>query len=459
MDCSGKTVVLNTLPSNLQKQLVDCKQEHLLHFWAELSPEEQENLTNQLESIDFSLCSRLFEKDYCVEEKTIQPCDVILLNDTFREAGSSSIANGEIGVLTVAGGQGTRLGWSGPKGTFPATPITGKSLFQLIAEQILFASEKYKTTIPWYIMTSKENDDATRSFLLDNNCFGMQRTDIFLFTQNEIPAVNDDGNMMLSTKSSITMNPDGHGGVVSALHSSGGLDEMVTRGIKYLSYVQVDNPLANVIDPDFIGLHTSDSSSSEVSSKCVLKSNPDERVGVFCNVNGRVQVVEYSDLPSQKAHECTTEGMLVYASGSIAMHLFTVSFLQKVADDLPWHKAHKKVAFIDLQSGKRIEPEEPNACKFEKFVFDVIPFATHSLVVETSRKEEFAPIKNASGKDSAETSHALQLERAKRWLHRCGVKVSNGALVEISPLSGASAEDLMDNQLPSSIGDKEVMVI
>lgn len=421
--------------------------------------DEQDNLTKQIESIDFSLCNSLLENTSCNEEKTIEPCDVILLNDTFRKVGKSSIANGEIGVLTVAGGQGTRLGWSGPKGTFPATPVTGKSLFQLIAEQILFASEKYKTTIPWYIMTSKENDEATRAFLLDNNCFGMQRTAIFLFTQNEIPAVDNDGNMMLSSKSSIAMNPDGHGGVVSALRSSGGLDEMATRGIKYLSYVQVDNPLAKVIDPDFIGWHCSDSSSCEVSSKCVLKTEPDERVGVFCNVNGRIEVVEYSDLPSEKAHERTTDGALVYAGASIAMHLFTVSFLQQVADDLPWHKAHKKVPFIDLQSGNQIEPEEPNACKFEKFVFDVIPLAKHSLVVETSRDEEFAPIKNASGKDSEETSHTLQVERAKRWLQRSGVEVARGALVEISPLSGASQEDLMKSRLPSSIGDEEVVVI
>ncbi len=450
---------MNTLPSNLQKQLADCKQEHLAHFWSKLSADEQDHLTKQLESIDFALYKNLLEENPSNDEKLFEPCEVILLNDAFREAGMSSIANGEIGVLTVAGGQGTRLGWSGPKGTFPATPITGKSLFQLIAEQILFASEKYKTTIPWYIMTSKENDAATRSFLLDNNCFGMQRTDIFLFTQNEIPAVNDDGSMMLSSKSSIAMNPDGHGGVVSALRSSGGLDEMVTRGIKYLSYVQVDNPLANVIDPDFIGLHCSDRSSSEVSSKCVLKTDPEERVGVFCKVNGRIEVVEYSDLPSGKAHERTAEGALVYAGGSIAMHLFTVTFLQQIADDLPWHKARKKVPFIDLQSGERIKPEEPNACKFEKFVFDVIPLAKRSLVVETSRVEEFAPIKNASGKDSAETSHALQVERAKLWLLRSGVEVAKGALVEISPLSGASPDDLMKNQLPSSIGDEEVVVI
>ena len=448
-----------SLPSKLQEQLAESKQEHILTFWEELNVEERRDFITQLESIDFELFAALQNQSSDEQAKSIEPCELIQLDDTFRKQGVASIQNGELGVLTVAGGQGTRLGWSGPKGTFPATPVSGKSLFQVIAEQIVFASNKHNTTIPWYIMTSVENDAATRSFLLDNNCFGLDRTDIFIFKQNEIPAVDANGNMLLATKNKIAMNPDGHGGVITALQQSGGLDEMVTRGVKYLSYVQIDNPLASVIDPNFIGLHISDQSSVEASSKCVLKTDPNERVGVFCNVDGNVSIVEYSDLPTDKADEVDDEGHLTYAGGSIALHLFSVDFLQRTADNLQWHRAHKKIPFIDLKTGELLIPDAPNAYKFEKFAFDVLPLAKKSLVVETVREEEFAPIKNTSGQDSPETSHALQLDRAERWLLSRGVDVSEGATVEVSPLSASCAEDLDLHSLPSSIAADETVVI
>jgi UDP-N-acetylglucosamine/UDP-N-acetylgalactosamine diphosphorylase len=450
---------LNDLQSTLHEQLTASKQEHLISFWNELSEIEKINLSNQIESIDFDLFAVLQSRQADELNKHIEPCEILALDDTFKSQGIASIERGEIGILTVAGGQGTRLDWNGPKGTFPATPITGKSLFQLIAEQILWAIDRYKTNIPWYIMTSIENDSATRSFLLDNNCFGLKRTDIFIFTQGEVPAVDSEGNMILESKSKIAMNPDGHGGVISALQQSGGLDEMSTRGIKYLTYVQIDNPLARAIDPNFIGLHLSEKSSCEASSKCVLKTNPDERVGVFCKVNGNLEIVEYSDLPTDKANELDSDEKLVYAGGSIAMHIFTVSFLQRVVGDLPWHRANKKVRCIDLQTGECCENEAPNAFKFEKFVFDVLPFASSSIVAKTKREEEFAPIKNATGLDSPKTSHQMQQVRAISWLRSRGVEVSDTAMVEVSPLSGSCAEDIDISKLPKSIGPDETVVI
>lgn len=448
-----------SIPSKLEAQLATTKQKHLLTFWGELNDEERTELIDQLESIDFDLFTTLQQQADEEKEKAIEPCELVRLTHEYRKTGIASIQNGEIGVLTVAGGQGTRLGWSGPKGTFPATPVTGKSLFQVIAEQIVFASKKYNTTIPWYIMTSIENDAVTRSFLLDNNCFGLDRTDIFLFTQNEIPAVDAGGNMLLAEKNKIAVNPDGHGGVITALQQSGGLDEMATRGVKYLSYVQIDNPLARVIDPNFIGLHLCDQSSGEASSKCVLKTNPNERVGVFCKVGGDVSVVEYSDLPKEKAVEVDNKGELIYAGGSIALHLFSVEFLQSAVDKMQWHKAHKKVPYVELSTGHKVDPESPNAFKYEKFAFDVLPFAEKSLVVETQREEEFAPIKNASGQDSPETSHVLQQKRAEGWLSSRGVDVSEQAVIEISPLSASCAEDLDAMSLPASIDENETLVL
>jgi UDP-N-acetylglucosamine/UDP-N-acetylgalactosamine diphosphorylase len=255
------------------------------------------------------------------------------------------------------------------------------------------------------------------------------------------------------------MNPDGHGGVIAALQRSGGLEEMATRGIQHLSYVQIDNPLANVIDPSFIGLHLCEQSSCEASSKCVLKTDPDERVGVFCTVDGNVKVVEYSDMPSEKATERDENGALLYGGGSIALHLFSVEFLQRVAQEMHWHKANKKVLYVDVQSGDKIEPDSPNAFKFEKFVFDVLPLAKNSLVVETCRENEFAPIKNAYGQDSSETSHQLQQNRARRWLEVQGVEVSPQSTVEISPLTASCAEDLQKESLPKTIGEDEIVVL
>ncbi|MBC8201937.1 MAG: UDPGP type 1 family protein [Planctomycetes bacterium] len=450
---------MNSIPSKLQKKLADYNQAHLLTFWNELNDAEQQELDTQLKTIDFDQFVTLKAKSSEVTTKKVEPCATIPLDESNFDLGVRAIKNGEIGVLTVAGGQGTRLGWSGPKGTYPATPITGKSLFQVIAEQIVFASQKYNTTIPWYIMTSNQNDAITRAFLLDNNCFGLERTDIFLFTQGEVPAVDCDGNMLLATKSEVAMNPDGHGGVVAALQRSGGLEEMATRGIQHLSYVQIDNPLAQVIDPSFIGLHLSDRSSREASSKCVLKTDPDEKVGVFCTVNGNVEVVEYSDLPSEKATERGDNGALLYGGGSIALHLFSVEFLQQAAQRMQWHKANKKVSYVDVQTGEKIEPDSPNAFKYEKFVFDVLPFAKGTLVIETSREDEFAPIKNASGQDSSETSHLLQQNRAKRWLEAQGVEVSPQSTVEISPLTASCAMDLQEVNLPRAIGEDEIVAL
>jgi len=458
---------LSSVPTSIQELLAEHGQEHLLHFWDELDQRSRAKLIKQIELIDFDLLNNLIqvmhESGQELEKKEISPSPFISVEEVevnyekLKHAGESLVKQGKLAVLTVAGGQGTRLGWSGPKGTFPATPVTGKSLFQVIAEQILFASQKYNVIIPWYIMTSKENDAVTRSFLLDNNCFGLDRTDIFIFSQGVVPAVNKDGKMLLENRHQIFMNPDGHGGVISALRQSGAIEEMCARGIEQLAYVQVDNPLIHVVDPVFLGLHCSDKSSGEVSSKCVLKSSPEERVGVFCIQDDATTIVEYSDMNSEQTHEQQEDGKLTYGCASIAAHLFSTTFIEQSANDLPWHVAHKAISFIDIPSGESVSPTEPNAYKFERFVFDLLPLASNSIVAETERVEEFAPIKNASGDDSAITSMKLQEERAVRWLRECGVEVSEEARVEISPITAASVEDLASISLPAQIGPDEII--
>ncbi len=452
---------MNTVPDELQDRLVEHGQEHVLKFWDDLNPTEQIAFAKQIDEIDFELLQQIQQEKVASRSENILPSQTVQLHQEQSEVGVQRIKNGELAVLTVAGGQGTRLGWSGPKGTFPATPVTGKSLFQLVAEQIVFASRKYGTTIPWYIMTSEENDAMTRSFLIDNNCFGLDRTNIFVFVQGEVPAVDGKGKILLASKGELGMNPDGHGGVIAALKNSGGLDEMESRGIKYISYVQIDNPLANVVDPAFLGVHLSDASSKEVTSKCVKKTESSERVGVFCLVDGSTTIVEYSDLPEKKTIAVDEEGRLIFDAGSIALHIMSVDFLQRIADDLPWHVAKKKMSCVNVQTGEIEHPTKPNACKYERFVFDILPLATNSLVVETTREEEFAPIKNknAEGIDTPQTSQQLQRDRARRWLDKNGIEVGKNATVEISPLTAASASDLDTSKLPNSIGDDEIVVL
>ena len=429
-------------------------------FWNELSEEEQCTFLQQLDSIDVGLIATLQSQAVDQMAVEISPAKALPLDATEKFAGEEIITSGALGVLTVAGGQGTRLGWSGPKGTFPAGPVSGKSLFQLVAEQIVFAIKKYNTTIPWYIMTSNENEDATKSFLLDNNCFGLERTDIFIFSQGAMPAVDEQGKILLATKGRVATNPDGHGGVITALQKSGGLEEMKARGIVYLSYTQIDNPLVHVIDPVFLGMHIGEQSSAEASSKCVRKAHADERVGVLCLVDTKTTIIEYSDLPTESAKQVDSNGELLFYAGSIAIHLITVEFLLQVADELPWHKAYKKVPHICLSTGNRVEPKEPNAYKFERFVFDILPMAKQSLVVETDRSEEFAPIKNATGTvDSPLTSTTLQMARATKWLRKHGVEVQSNAQVEISPLTASTSLELEGLDLPKIVRVDEPTVV
>jgi len=460
--------------------LEDHDQAHVLRFYDELNREQQQSLIEQIESINFEVLDELVEA-YVQHPKPpsvpddLEPAPYYPSPESpehegrydpveFTEIGEELIASGRIAVFTVAGGQGTRLGWNGPKGTYPATPITGKPLFRIFAEQIRAAEKRYGVTIPWYIMTSPINDGDTRAFFLDNNCFGLRRQDISMFPQGVLPSLDrTTGKLLLADAHTIAVNPDGHGGSITVLRVSGAIEDMAGRGIQHISYIQVDNPLAKVIDPLFIGLHAAaEDSSGEMSSKMVPKAYPEEKVGVFCRSRGTTMVIEYSDLPEELARQCDDDGYLRFNAGSIAIHLFGVPFIERLTEDvdrlaLPIHRAEKKVPHIDPETGRRIDPNEPNAVKLETFVFDALPLAAQSIVYETSRIEEFAPIKNADGVDSAETSHALQSERNAKWLELHGVKVprtSDGrvdAQIEISPLIALEPGDLASVELPESV--------
>ena len=279
-----------------------------------------------------------------------------------------------------------------PRGEYPVTPIKNKPLFQVFAQQLLAHCREHDKTIPWYIMTSDINDAPTRAFFAKHNHFGYDPSAIYFFQQGMMPAFAMDGQLLLAAKDSLALSPDGHGGSLRAIQRSGALDDMKRRGVEHLSYFQVDNPIVYCIDPLYLGLH--DLSGSEMSSKTIAKSGPLEKVGNFCFADGKLQVIEYSDLPDKLAHETNPDGGLKFNAGSIAIHALRVSFIERLNAggrlQLPWHRAEKKVAYVD-QAGNPVKPEKPNAVKLEQFVFDAIPLADNPLVYTTDPLRRLQP--------------------------------------------------------------------
>jgi len=438
-------------------------QGHLLAFWGQLDAVGQESLFCQIEGLDFAKIGEWAAKyikngfisgisgDFVPAfyyAATTEGSEAERKYEEAKGVGRNLISDGKVAAFVVAGGQGTRLGFDGPKGNFAISPVNGKTLFQLFGETIGAVSKRYGVECPWYIMTSPLNHAETLEIFRANDYYGLAKKDVFIFQQGTMPNFDFEGKILLADKSHISCSPDGHGGSLKALYKSGAIDAMRRRGVEYVSYFQVDNPLINIFDPLFIGLHVLDE--AEMSSKALKKSGPKERVGNFCLVDGKVTVIEYSDLPDELAEKRNSDGSLVFNLGSIAIHLINVSFVEKLncgGFSLPLHRAVKKVSHID-ERGEQIEPTEPNGIKLESFVFDALPLASKSIILETKRSEEFGPVKNASGVDSAETAREMMIERAAGWLESTGVNVprkvdgSVDAIIEIAPSFALEREDI-----------------
>jgi UDP-N-acetylglucosamine/UDP-N-acetylgalactosamine diphosphorylase len=447
----------------IRQKLQRHGQDHILRFWSQLSYGQQTRSLQQVEGLDLSQIDRwiaqyvknkastTLPKDF--EPAPYYPCKPSDKTIHFKyiqaiALGKALLTNGKVAAFMVAGGQGTRLGFDGPKGDFLSTPIKKKSLFQLFAETIAIGSHKYGVALPWYIMTSPLNYEQTIETFQSNHYFGLDGGQVFIFQQGTLPNFDFEGRILLADKGQIACSPDGHGGSLKALYSSGAVADMKKRGVEYISYWQVDNPLVRLFDPLFLGLHALDQ--SDMSSKGLKKVGPLEKLGNFCAVDGKVTVIEYSDLPEDLAHQRKPDGSLVFELGSIGIHIISRSFVEELNSNgfaLPLHKAIKKIPFID-QTGQYTEPIEPNGIKLESFVFDAIPLAQRSLILETLREEEFAPIKNAKGVDSAESSRELMIERAAQWLEAAGVSIPrNGqgksdCIIEIAPSFALNQEEV-----------------
>lgn len=449
----------------LQHRFAAAGQSHVFAFWDSLDPAQQDAFAADLESVDLEQIAALHRKAAAGERTTpgsLAPLPQFTRGEDAaadaraREVGEGLLRDGKVAAFTVAGGQGTRLGHDGPKGTFPATPIKGKPLFQVFAEKLLALGDRFGRPVPWYLMTSPLNHEQTTSFFESNDFFGLDRDQVMFFSQGTMPAVDDEGRLILSAKDALFRSPDGHGGSLRALHASGAIDDMRTRGVEEIYYFQVDNPVMEMCDPVFMGYHRMEG--SEFSSKVVPKREPGEKVGVLAEIDGKPGVIEYSDLADSLRDARDDDGKLTFRAGNIAVHGISRAFVEKLNEGtfgLPFHIARKEIPGVQADGTVEKRP----GVKFETFVFDALPLASKVMVLEVPRASEFSPIKNREGSDSPETSRRDQSAQFASWLIAAGVAVPTDdegfptVNIEISPRFADSAEALLarKSELPASI--------
>lgn len=455
---------------SLRAKYADADQEHLWTFYEDLDAASQIELYDQLQNIDPAHINEIVqEAKKCSQEDTGEllalpddVCDTLIdakAEDIakWRDAGLKLIAGNEVAVIVMAGGQGTRLGSSEPKGCFNIGLPSAKSLFQLQAErirkveQLAYKEDADAVSIPWYIMTSGPTRTATEEFFNKHEHFGLRSDNVFFFDQGTLPCISNDNKIIMETKAKIAIAPDGNGGIYNALIVGGVLSDMEKRGIKHVHVYCVDNCLAKVADPVFIGW--SAERDLDIATKVVRKRDPSESVGLVMLRNDKPDVVEYSEMSEELAKEKDSAGLLKYRAANIVQHYYSYRFLAAAPTwlrRLKHHIAKKKIPFTDIKTGQQEKPEKPNGIKLEQFVFDVFPFVPMERFgcLEVARQDEFSPLKNASGEDSAESSCKHMLEQGARWVKVAGGRSVDDGIeqdkqgVEVSPLVSYSGEGL-----------------
>lgn len=431
-----------------KKRLAECGQEHVLEYWKDLSKAERSALLAQIATIDpksVKACAASLKGGVAATVDTsrgLAPKVAELKGAALARAvaaGERELKAGRVAALLVAGGQGSRLGYDGPKGCYSIGPVTGAPLFHFHARKILARSRRYGRPIPFYVMTSEANNAATVECFRANGYFGLDPKDVFFFTQGMWPGMTKDGKIILDAPGHVFMSPDGHGGLLAALKRSGALDDMKRRGIKSVFFFQVDNPLVEIADPSFVGYHVLER--SEYSLKLCAKRDPFEKVGMPMLVGGRYRMVEYTEMTKE---QCLRKkgGKLYYLYGSPAIHVFDRAFLaREAAKAMPLHLAFKKIPCV--VGGKVVKPAEPNGYKFEKFIFDILPNARRAAFLAFDQKDEFSPVKNAEGNDSPATCRADLRAKWAKMLAAAGVKAPDSMPLEIDPAYALDAADLV----------------
>ena len=404
---------------NAKKKLTEFNQEHLLQFFDELTDIEKDNLLEEINNTDIKGLLSLYN-DLVLNSKNdisdkINPIDSINVNSLTNEEknrlyniGLDVIKDGKVAAFLVAGGQGSRLGFDGPKGAFDIGLPSHKSLFEIQADSLMEINKSANTSIPWYIMTSPQNNDYTVNFFEEHNYFGHNKNDIKFFMQEQIPSVDENGKIIMNSKSSISLNPNGSGGCFLALKENGLLKDMIERGIEYVFFYGVDNALVKMADPLLVGFAVDNN--KDITSKSVAKTNYSEKVGIFAYRNGKPSIVEYTELPEKLAIQTDANGVLKYKSGNINAMIFKLEFLKRALNFKPkYHVAHKKIKYLN-NDGILVAPDTENAYKFEGHYFDYFEHADDMAVLDINREEEFAPVKNLTGIDSAESAKEMYLK-------------------------------------------------
>ena len=431
-----------------EKMLKKCGQEHVLAYWKKLGKGEREALLAQIAKIDpksLKYCQEALVKGAEVPDssKGKAPKVAVLKGRKLAEAvaaGEKELRAGRVAALLVAGGQGSRLGYDGPKGCYSIGPITDAPLFYFHARKILARTIRYGAPIPFYVMTSEANNEATVRCFEENAYFGLNPDDVFFFTQGMWPGMTRDGKIIMDKPGHVFMSPDGHGGLLAALKRSGALADMKKRGIKSVFFFQVDNPLVEIADPAFIGYHVQQK--SEYSLKLCAKREPKEKVGMPMQFGKTFRMVEYTEMTDEQCNRKGKDGKLYFLYGSPAIHVFDRAFLDREASKaMPLHLAFKKIPYVDAK-GKVVKPAEPNGYKFEKFIFDVLPNARTAAFLAFDQKDEFSPVKNAEGSDSPATCKADMQAKWRRWMAECGIDFPEGLPLEIDPAYAVDAADL-----------------
>jgi UDP-N-acetylglucosamine/UDP-N-acetylgalactosamine diphosphorylase len=445
----------------LVAKITEAAQEQVFSFWDQLSPEDQSRLLEELRGIDLPLIRKLIAQylqgtQEFLQARVLTPASLFARDlspeghaaeEAARSTGEEALRKGVIGLLTAAGDAGAGIDAGRPKGLFPVGPVSGKTLFQVHAEKIRAMARKYRTTLPWVVVTSPSSHETVSAHFRENDFFGLNRAYVNFLIQQELPVVNHRGKILLSDPGRIAMSPTGHGGVLVRLLTDEPFAGLEVRGIEHIFYFQVDNPLARIADPVFIGHHILQA--CDISSKAVCKVDPQEQVGIFCRQNGTLGVTEHRELPEADKLRRDAEGRLEFCAANIGIHAFSMAFLRRLREEgveLGFHFADRRTPYID-RKGNRVVPRQPNSVHFETFIFDTLASARTTMVMEVVREDEFSPVKSLTGRDSA-TSARRDLSRLfVRWLREAGATVQAGSgadpgAIEISPLFALDEEEL-----------------
>ena len=440
----------------------EAGQEQVFEHWDKLSSDERKNLLAQLRDIDFQELKRLIQQHLhngdSAEERVLQAAQPIAAPDPeadredfelCRTLGEYSLKNGEVAFVTSAGSAGGEP-TAEPVGLLPVGPLTGKSVFQLQSEKIKALNRRHKVSVPWLIFCHPESLETTTTYFKENGYFGLNCSDLHFFTQEMLPVVDRRGKLLLSAPGRLALGTKGRGGILLQILRDEHLQSFRKDGIKHICYFQADNPLIKVGDPVFLGLHIKNR--ADMSSKCVRRTDPHESVGIFCNFNGSLGVVEHTEIDPEYSERRTEEGSLEFFAANIANHVLTLDFLERLKEksfSLPYHKVLRMTPHVN-RSGRLVRPTEPTAIQFQSFICDALKEAKRAPLVVVDREEEFSPIRHTGGKDSPQTAQRDLSQLYARWLTLvCPEFAGNGhkeldRTVEISPLYAMDVAELKE---------------